>query len=473
MSDWERRQTDDQDPVDMEAETRRLMEEAMSKSSAPVGTTPEESKVTEEVESEENTSTASSIDDTFQRIQIRMDDLLATIEDTARGAGPDFGEQMQSVLENLEKRLKMAGLGIFTTIATKIVKDELHRGINTDRLMEPVYDSVADSRARVEDIIDKATRGTVKSVGRSAGNLQARLVQMYAKVGDLEQQLETTRAELVQWRSRAKELEDLVHLRDETITSFEERLVGVQEAMNHQKAQIAERDESLSVLKGEIRQAEAHIEQLQNWIDKLDTADELVSDYEVKLKEISTIQGQLAEQSEMVAQRDATIKSLTTDVRRLTEANDDYNIRLQKISEETSAARGMKDSLEAEISSLKRQLAELKARWDTLYQVAEDEPAFKAYFLVAGRDQTWMPLTHLSSAMGIPTVALKRQLQKFVDAGLVELQGDNIRPRKLSEVSKQAEAMDEQILEEAKAELAMHPEEVDTSEEDERTDNND
>ena len=96
-----------------------------------------------------------------------------------------------------------------------------------------------------------------------------------------------------------------------------------------------------------------------------------------------------------------------------------------------------------------------------LYQVAEDEPAFKAYFVVADKTH-WFPLTHLSSALGIPTVRLKRQLQKFIDAGLLEIDADRIRPLNLSDVAKAAASSEEQLIEEAKAEL----EEMGTSTED-------
>ena len=73
----------------------------------------------------------------------------------------------------------------------------------------------------------------------------------------------------------------------------------------------------------------------------------------------------------------------------------------------------------------------MQTRWDALYQIAEDEPAFKAYFIIAGKTN-WFPLPHLSSALGIPTILLKRNLQKFIDAGLIEIEDDKIRPRTLS-----------------------------------------
>ncbi|MHA1137370.1 MAG: hypothetical protein ACTSSE_12875, partial [Candidatus Thorarchaeota archaeon] len=103
-------------------------------------------------------------------------------------------------------------------------------------------------------------------------------------------------------------------------------------------------------------------------------------------------------------------------------------------------------------------IIELKTRWDSLYTIAEDTPEFKAYFLVADKTQ-WFQLSHLSSALGIPTVLLKRQMQKFIDAGLIEMENDQIRARSLSDLAKEAEGKEAQMIEDAKAE--MGDEEVD------------
>jgi hypothetical protein len=116
---------------------------------------------------------------------------------------------------------------------------------------------------------------------------------------------------------------------------------------------------------------------------------------------------------------------------------------MSSITEEAAALRGVKQSDQSELESLKSQLNELKARWENLYKVAEDEPAFRAYFMIADKQYTWLPLSHLSQALGIPTVLLKRDLQKFVDAGLVEIEGDRVRPLSMSELAPNPEDADE------------------------------
>ena len=64
----------------------------------------------------------------------------------------------------------------------------------------------------------------------------------------------------------------------------------------------------------------------------------------------------------------------------------------------------------------------------------------------------WFQLPHLSSALGIPTVLLKRNLQKFVDVGLLEIEDDKVRPRSLSDIVEEVKVTDEQMLETARAE---------------------
>jgi chromosome segregation ATPase len=164
------------------------------------------------------------------------------------------------------------------------------------------------------------------------------------------------------------------------------------------------------------------------------------------------MQGQLGELEEKLSQREASIESLNGELETARGEASGAMEKLSALSEDAASAIGMKNTLQAEIDALSTQIAELRARWDMLYQVAEDEPAFKAYFVVADKTH-WFPLTHLSSALGIPTVRLKRQLQKFIDVGLLEIDADRIRPLNLSDVAKKAATSEEQLIEEAKAEI--------------------
>jgi predicted nucleic acid-binding Zn-ribbon protein len=149
------------------------------------------------------------------------------------------------------------------------------------------------------------------------------------------------------------------------------------------------------------------------------------------------------------------IESLNHDIEELKESKSTLESQIGKLKDELASFRGSKRNYQAEIDVLEADIAELKARWDMLYQVAEEEPAFKAYFIVAGK-KNWFPLEHLSSALGIPIVLLKRQIQRFIDAGMIELEGDKIRASAM--LAEKAAELEEKAVKKAKAEL-KEPEE--------------
>ncbi len=432
MPDQEERERDASDPSDIEEETQRLMGAAMRSDISE--------KPSEEIPV---TTAAESIDETFQRIQTRIEDLLSSIEDSVRLVEPELNEKLEATLERLNWRLKGAGLGVFVTTATKMADEELRRGMSAESLLSPILGAISESRSEVEDIVMKAGKGALRNVGESTGSLQAKIVQMYATLNEHEKQLDVTRAELKRWRERANELQDLVKSRDETM----ERSVEVLEQMRTARAELEglneAHEQAISTLKGELSQAQSQIEQQKALLDKQGSFEEIAQDYETKLVELSEAQGQLAEALERLAQRENSVESLKAEIQTLRENNTILESKMSLMTEEVATLRGVKESDQAETESLEVQLNELKSRWENLYQVAEDEPAFRAYFMIADKKFTWLPLSHLSQALGIPTVLLKRDLQKFVDVGLVEIEGDRVRPLSMSQSTAKPEDADE------------------------------
>ena len=439
MPDQKERERDDSDPSDIEEKTKRLMENAIGDNISKKSLT--EIPVT---------TAAESIDETFQRIQARIEDLLSSIEDSVRIVEPELTEKLEATLERLNWRLKGAGFGVFVTTATKMADEELRRGMSAEGLLSPILNAIGESRSEVEDIVMKAGRGAMRNVGESTGSLQAKIVQMYATLNEHEKQLDVTRADLNRWRERANELQDLVKSRDETM----DRSVEVLEQMRTARTELERLNEvheqTISTLKGELSQTQSQIEQQKELLDKQGSFEEIAQDYETKLVELSEAQGQLAEAQERLAQREDTVQSLKSEVHTLRESNTNLESQMSSIAEESAALRGVKESDQSELESLRAHLDELKARWENLYQVAEDEPAFRAYFMIADKKFTWLPLSHLSQALGIPTVLLKRDLQKFVDAGLVEIEGDRVRPLSMSELAATSEDADKSDATESK-----------------------
>ncbi|MGV9168692.1 MAG: hypothetical protein ACOC38_01995 [Promethearchaeia archaeon] len=433
---------DDESPEDsteeIEKKTTELLKGAIGEStSSSDERDAKQTFSTEEISQATDESAAGQVGETFARIQIRMEDILASVEDAAQSVEPSIDEKVSEVLEILSKRLRGAGLGVFATSAVSIVREEVEKGLSGSATMNPIYRSVSEGKSEVRDIVTKASRGATRAIGRSTGELQAKLFQMYTRVQELETNTEDLRAQIRRWRSRANELEDLAQSKDESLSRFELRVSQMKEDQAELNTKLEEKDQEISTLRGQLSEAKSQIEQKEALIASLDSAEEMVEDYEEKMNELSTVKGQLAEYEETLSQKEERIETLETELAGFREENARLNNTVENLSEEIASVRGKSKSRKSEVETLQEQLEELRARWEMLYQVAEEEPDFKAYFLIADKEHTWLPLTHLSKALGIPTVKLRRDLQRFVNVGLIELEGNKVRPRKLSEVAEE------------------------------------
>ncbi|KXH71074.1 MAG: hypothetical protein AM326_12075 [Candidatus Thorarchaeota archaeon SMTZ-45] len=424
------------DSPDMEKETKRLMDEAIAKEFAT---------------SDTDETTTAQIDVTFQRLQTRMEDLLSTIEDTLKAVGPDLDVKTVQIVESLNKKLANAGLGVFATRAAKIVKDELESELSVDDVFKPVHEVIEKSRAKIVDIIEKTTKGAARNVEQSTGSLQAKLLQMYVKLGEVDKQLEITRSEVRKWRGKANELEELMKQRENLMTQSSEEIFRMHESIKELNIQLQEKDDTISELKGELGQARAQAEQQQDLLKALNSAEQVAANYEAKVLELSQIQGQLVQATEQLGQKDDELSALRTELERITQEKMSADSQISEMSEKLALLMGSERDYQAEVDGMNTRVAELQARWDALYRIAEDDPTFKAYFLIADKTQ-WFQLSHLSSALGIPTVLLKRNLQKFVDVGLLEINGDRIRPRSFSNLIKDMKSSDEELIRSAQTE---------------------
>ncbi|MBD3407396.1 MAG: hypothetical protein GF411_14865 [Candidatus Lokiarchaeota archaeon] len=462
---------------DLEAETKRLMEAAMARSlgdskeespfpeSAEIDVPEEEATLKEDISPSPSTreEEASVIDETFQRIEFRVVDLFASIEDSVKATGPYVQEQADAIMQSLKKKFQAMGLGVFATKAIKTVKDELDSGLDPEQLHSPIYTAIHESQEAAKDILEKASRGAIRNVGRSTSSLQGKIIQMYSRLNEVDIQLEQERVSARRWRAKAREMEERLRMKDETIVELEQDMERLRELYSDMSSQLDERGQEISVLKGSLREAETELKQQKELISSLEDAKDLTDDYEAKMKEVASLSGTISELEDRIAQKDETIESYQQQIVGLNEKIGELEWKIISMSDELSTKRGLDDSHEAEIIALNEQIEELKARWDMLYQVSEDEPAFKAYFLIADKEYSWLPLQHISQALGVPTVLLRRNLQKFVDIGLVEIEDDKIRPKSIKEVIKTEPLGDEESsLEDTESD--ENPEQLDASE---------
>ncbi len=453
MSGRKEDQPEEESPEDIEEKTRILMEQAIQE-----GVPLEDEKPGETSFSDQGMS---QVDETFERIKVRMDDILSNIEDSLSNTEPEIEKQLEGISQRLSEKLKGAGLGVFANRAVSIVNQELKQNLSIEKILKIIQEAISDAKEQVEDVLTKASRGTAKTIGKSTGSLQERLLRLYASINETEKNLELAQAEARKWRSKAKELETQVQQKNVSMVQLQEEIDDLKTSLAEAKKTVSERNDELSATKGELSQAQSQIEQQRNLIEKLDTAADLVEEFEHKSTELAEARGRISELEEITLQKEKYIQSLQDElakskgrIQTIESENITYSSRIANLEGEIT-------SLEEEFGSAKADVAEMQARWEMLYQVAEDEPAFKAYFVVAGKTH-WFPIQHLSSALGVPMVLLKRQLQKFIDAGLVEIQDDKIRPMNLSEVAKNLAGMDEEAIKEV-------TEQVDTSTEDEET----
>ena len=440
MSERDKEASEELDASELEKKTQSLLDKVLQ----------DEVPILEKDISQTSPPTE-EIDGTFERLQIRINDLLSNIEDSLKSTEPEIDSQIKERIESISKKLQEAGFGIFTTRAISITKDEL-KDITAQNLFEHIYKTIQKSSEEVQELIEKVGRGTTKSLGRSTGTLQARLIRLYSSLSDLEQQLETTRAEMIKWRGKSKEFEDLAKVREEAFERNQMESQRIQAVIDTMDGKSEEQQQEISFLKRELSEARSLHDQQQELLSKLDRAEDIVNDYEEKLAEVSRLQGHITELDETLKQKEARIETLQSDLERVTSENQDLVKHQEILIEDLAKTGGLIESHQSEIESLTIKISELNARWDMLFQVAEDEPAFKAYFVIAGKTH-WFPLKHLSSALGIPIVLLKRQLQKFIEAGLIEIKDEKIRPLNLSDVARKAAGHDARILEEALSDL--------------------
>lgn len=443
MSDENREPKEESVSSDIELETEKMMDKVLKTSTIDTVTGDDREK---------SQTTASQIDITFQRLQNRILDLLGTIEDSLREIEPGISDRVSGIMENVTKQLNSAGLGVFANRAINLVREEVEGGFAVEDILSLVYQNIEKSRLDVEDIMTKVGRGAVKNVGHSATTLQARLIQMHAHINEMEKKLEASRAELHKWRGRVTELEERIRQGEEHVESFNEEIRKLQDEIAKLNQELGVRDKLISSMKGNLSQTQSQVEQQKEIIANMGSMESITIDLDAKMLELSQLKGQITQYIEMIEQKDSEIESAKNDMESAKKQKADIEDVLAKATDEMATLRGAKQSYDVELSELKTHLNELKARWDALYSIAEDEPAFKAYFLVADKTQ-WFQLSHLSSALGIPTVLLKRQMQKFIDAGLLEIDNDKIRARSLSDLAREAEGREAQMIEDARAEL--------------------
>ncbi|MEM2141899.1 MAG: hypothetical protein QXQ81_01405 [Candidatus Thorarchaeota archaeon] len=392
----------------------------------------------------------SSFSESFQRIQERVEGELLSIEESIKKFQTSLDRRTQEAVQDIDRRLQGAGLGVLATRSSKIVREELGKYLKAEDLISPLVDAVSRCRVDLSDAIAKTARGAARAA--YPFDLRLKLVQMYTTRAELSRKLELAAASIQKLRARTAELEGKLSLKEMETERLRSEVSSLQEQLGQLKSQLSERDSTVNELKSELSRASAVIDELRATISQLSSADALLSEHKIMTEELAQLKGTNAALEESLTQRDTTIEYLRAETGRLEEESDGLQKRLLELDRELRLVREEQARTLDEITALRAQNTELSARWDLLFRVAEDEPAFRAYFLIAGKS-SWFPMSHISSALGIPTARLRLQLQKFIDAGLLEVEGDRIRARNISETAREIAGAEEQLVAEIKSDL--------------------
>lgn len=409
-------------------EARELAEEIMAEG----GLNSESKDRAERERLAENASTGS--DDTLRQVHRKFVEILSSIEESVNESYSAIDKKVDQVISTLTKELQAIGLGVFATRAASTVKVRLREDLKPSEQLELISKRLSDARERLDSMVLTTSSGLTLQIFQTAAQQQDRLVQLYARANELDKQLENSVADGKIWQSRVSELEEVLRLKDSALDQASNNIEDLRTMVSELRANLDDKSAEIADLKGMVGQAQIRMNEQQGLLSRLGTTEEIVQQYESRVEELASIRGHIMVLEDKLAQRDAAIALLKKETAEHEEKEKVLESELERMQYEAAEWMGQRDAQSAEAQKLQARIKEMENRWDALYQIAEDEPAFKAYFIIAGKTN-WFPLQHLSSALGIPTILMKRQLQKFIDAGLVEIDEDRIRPKTLSEAS--------------------------------------
>lgn len=93
--------------------------------------------------------------------------------------------------------------------------------------------------------------------------------------------------------------------------------------------------------------------------------------------------------------------------------------------------RAMPPELQERIQILSAQLSAREEELNRLYNLTESDPKYQAYHVLRDLSPNWVDMSHVGHSLGMPTVRVKRLLEDFQAAGLVEIEGEKARTLQL------------------------------------------
>ncbi|MFX1394930.1 MAG: hypothetical protein ACFFAH_15325, partial [Promethearchaeota archaeon] len=228
-----------------------------------------------------------------------------------------------------------------------------------------------------------------------------------------------------------KELELTVKRMNPTQVKIEAAL----QTIGDLKAELAEKNteiklknETLKTLSNRVKEAEAEADALTNQLEdyKGGISKKEIEDLKIKhseerqklKQEISKLETQLLDQN-------IEFKEKIADAKDMAEKYEEMRSTLNELSDKNNEAKEKIKSLDQSQIDLKKFKEDNYSKiffLDNLKPIMEEDPIFKSFFII--QDVGSISLEDLRAAVGAPIVTVKRDVDKLMKAGLVEMSGD-------------------------------------------------
>ena len=101
-----------------------------------------------------------------------------------------------------------------------MVKKRLNENLSGANQLERVSTTLGTVKEKLDKMVFTTSGGITLQVFQTAESHRNELVQLYAKMNELDKLLESTRTEVRLWRSKASEQEELVKIKEDSLVIY-------------------------------------------------------------------------------------------------------------------------------------------------------------------------------------------------------------------------------------------------------------
>ncbi|MHA1840096.1 MAG: hypothetical protein ACTSYO_09110 [Candidatus Ranarchaeia archaeon] len=394
----------------------------------------------------------------ISRIKREIEELSVRILASVDVRVNEFREQVIGIKNRIAARLTGLQLGAFAPPITLTYEDAVTRLF--DEFSNSLTKSIAESiSAKIDELTstlnhaeDEVEKSTLKRLEETESQLNEKLTRIKeeyeSRVNQLEEELAKERSGIAEHltavQSKADEEKEMLTTE---ITNLQEKIVKLEEEKN-QRLDALEKE--LAAAKQELEESEERFRQelankREEWQKQFEVEqahkEAAIGQLEEKLSELETLRELAEKKDQEIAARASEVEELK---RMLKESEDKHLKELEEKDKEVTRNIAMltgADGKKVDIPAVMRQSEEAKTlAEDAKYQIkaleteieklirlTEDEPQYKVFWLLREMAPNWGTIKQLAETVGIPSVMVKRHLQRYENLGLVELKDEKAR----------------------------------------------